>query len=350
MKYLFGLFLILISPISFARPIDLTVRDYGWLTSFPPLKDVLDFYVAGEEDKLNDEQPLIDPSRVNYGTANSSVMSSKGLATDYVNNPEKFSLSLGLGAAWDAEKNEGIRDEISGAAASSALTLGYRMDKKLMGYVSFGKLKHKQSFPGSDIDIAGDIKGSHFGLHLRYDLMEKKGSDFFGWGGLKLSGGYEYNFNEVELTTTLDQPLELDTGAQGILEGRLTGKPVYQVKTTTHSFPLELSSNVLFLNIFSLYSGMGADLNFGSSVGKGKVEGDISSLACTSGICVGETVLPQLEAKANYDSRSTVRTMTFRAFGGLQLDLPFGLHAFGQVDQMLGTKVIGLSTGLRYVY
>ncbi|MES2527342.1 MAG: hypothetical protein V4598_09650 [Bdellovibrionota bacterium] len=350
MKFLFLLLPIFFSPKVSARPIELNVRDYGWLTSFPPLKDVLDFYVAGEEDDLNLEQPILDPSRINYGTANSSVLASKGLGTDYVNDPKRYSLSLGLGAAWDAEKNEGIKDEISGAAASSALTFGYRMNEKLLGYVSFGVIKHNQSFPGKDVDIAGDIKGSHFGLHLRYDLIEKKGSDFFGWGGLKLSGGYEYTKNRVDLTTTLDEPLELDTGGQGILEGRITGNPVYQVKTTTHSLPIELSSSFLFLNIFSLYGGAGADLNFGSSVGKGKIEGDVATLACTSGICVGETVLPQLEARANFDSRSTVKTMTFRGFGGLQLDLPFGLNAFGQVEQMIGTKVIGLSTGLRYIY
>lgn len=350
MKVYLFVFIALFSSSSFARPIELKVSDYGWLTSFPPLKDVLDFYVAGEEDNLNNDQPIINPSRINYGTANSSILASKGLGTDYVNDPKKFTLSLGLGAAWDAEKNVGLKDEISGAAASSALTFGYRMNEKLMGFVSFGTLKHNQSFPGKDVDLAGDIQGSHFGLHLRYDLIEKKGSEWLGWGGLKLSGGYEFNQNRVKLKTTLDELLELDTGGQGILEGRLIGHPEYQVKTTTHSFPLELSSSLLFLKIFSLYGGMGADLNFGSSVGKGKLNGDVTTLACTSGVCVGETVLPQVQAQANYDSRSTVKTLTFRAFGGLQLDLPFGLHAFGQVEKILGTEVSGVSAGLKYTY
>lgn len=341
---------LLFSTSAFARPIDVTVRDYGWLTSFQPAKDALDFYLQGVEDDINEDQPILDPSRINYGTANASVLSGKGLGTDYVNDPKRYTISLGLGAAWDDEKNKGIKDEISGAAASSALTFGYRLNPKLLGFVNFGTVKHTQNFPGKDIDIAGDIDGAHFGVDVRYDLVGKRGTDFFGWGGVKVHTGYEFNVNEVELTTTLNEKVEVDTGGQGILEGTLTGNPEYQVKTTTHSFPLEISTNVLFLNIFSLYSGLGADLNFGQSVGKGKVEGDFSTLACTSGICVGETVLPQLEAKANYDSRSTVRTLTFRAFGGLQLDLPFGLHAFGQVEQMLGTKVIGIAAGLKYSY
>jgi hypothetical protein len=341
---------LLFSSTAMARPIEVTVRDYGWLTSFQPARDALDFYLQGIEDDLNADQPIIDPSRINYGTANASVLSAKGLGTDYVNDPKRFMISFGIGAAWDDEKNKGIRDEISGAAAASSVSVGYRFSDKLMGFVDFGTLRHGQSFPGKDVDIAGDIEGGHFGVHVRYDLLGKRGSDFWGWGGVKVHTGYEYNVNEVELTTTLNEKLEVDTGGQGILEGTLTGKPEHEIKTTTHSIPLEVSTNVLFLNIFSFYTGLGADLNFGESVGKGNINGDFTTLACSSGICVGETVLPQLEARANFDSRSTVKTLTYRAFGGLQLDLPFGLHAYGQAEQMLGMKVLGVSAGLKYTY
>src|SRR5687768_11553812 len=111
---------LLIASHSYARPIDVTVRDYGWLTSFPIFRDVLDFYLQGVENDVNEEQPIIDPWRINYGTANSSVLAAKGLGTDYVNDPQKFMVTLGLGAAWDNEKDIAIRDEISGAGAASS--------------------------------------------------------------------------------------------------------------------------------------------------------------------------------------------------------------------------------------
>ncbi len=342
--------LILFSFDAFARPIELTVKDYGWLTSFPVLKDTLDFYLKGEEDKLNDDQPFLDPSRINYGSANASVLASKGLGTDYVNDPKKFQLAIGVGAAVDTEMNVAIKDSISGAALASSVTLGVRLDEKLMGYVNYGNFTHSQIIPGSDFDIAGDIKSTNFGFHLRYDLTPMKGTPFWGFGGLKLHTGYEYNSNQVNLTTQLDEPLEVDTGGSGTLAGRITGSPQYEVSTETHSIPLELSGSFLFLNVLSLYAGFGSDFNYGQSVGKGTLKGNVTSLACTSGICVAETVLPQVEAQANFNSRSTVRSVTFRAFGGLQLDLPLGLHAFVQAEQMLGTHVIGASSGLKYTF
>ncbi len=363
MKFLFIFTSFLFLSSAHARPIEISVRDYGWITSFPVIRDVLDFYVQGVENDVNDDQPILDPSRVNYGTANSSVMASKGLGTDYVNNPEKFSVSLGLGAAWDAEKDVAIRDEISGAAAASSVTIGARMNQftdrsnifgldtnKLMGYVNFGVFQHSQVIPGRDIDIAGDINATNFGLHLRYDLMDKTDGEWFGWGGLKLHVGYEFNDNDVELTSTLDEVLEVDTGGAGTLSGRLTGKPTLEVETLTHSFPLEISTSFYFLKAFSFYLGTGADLNIGNSESRGDVKGDISTLACTSGVCVGETVLPQLEAQANYEAKSQVRNLTFRAFTGLQVSLPFNFHAYGQASTMLGTDVIGLTGGLRYIF
>jgi hypothetical protein len=345
-----------------ARPIEIRVRDYGWLTSVPVAKDALDSYLNGVEDDINEEQPILDPRRVNYGTANSSVLAAKGLGTDYVNTPRTYEVSLGLGVAWDEERDVAIRDEISGAALASGLSLGVRMDqllqknflgldrKRLMGYLSFGNFRGGKSLPGRDIDIAGKIEATNLSLHLRYELIGKSGSDFWGWGGVKIHTGYEFNRNKVSFSTTLDEPVSLDTGGSGTLAGRLTGKPTFDVETTTHSFPLEISSNILFLNIFSFYAGLGTDLNLGLSKGKGKTKGDFSTLACTSGVCVGETVLPQLEAQANYDAQSQVRNITFRGFAGFQLDLPGGLHGYIQGTQMLGTKVIGASAGLRFVH
>lgn len=364
MKVAFSFLLIFCSAtVAHSRPIEISVRDYGWITSFPVIRDVLDFYVQGFENDVNEDQPILDPERLNYATANSSVLASKGLGTDYVNNPEKFSVSLGLGAAADLEKNVAIRDEISGAAAASSVSIGMRMDrftatpnifgldtKKLMGYVNFGVFKNSQVLPGRDIDIAGDIKATNFGLHLRYDLIEKTDGEWFGWGGLKFHMGYEYNKNNVDLTTTLDELIEVDTGGAGILNGRLTGNPTLEVETITHSFPLELSTSVYFFKAFSIYLGTGADFNIGQSESKGDVKGDFATLACTSGVCVGETVLPQLEAQANYESKSQVRSLTFRAFTGLQVSLPFNFHAYGQVSTMLGTEVIGATAGLRYIF
>jgi hypothetical protein len=350
MKYTFALLGLFTVSLAEARPLEVNVRDYGWLTSFPALRDVLDFYLQGVENDINQEQPILNPSRLNYGNARSGILASKGLGTDYVNDPLKYQVSIGIGATWDGEKDVALQDEISGIGAASALSVGVRLNEKTMGFINLGSFTYSRILPTGDIDIAGDIKATNLGMHLRYDLMERRGNERWGWGGIKIHVGYEYNSNTVDLISDIDKRLEVDTGGAGLLEGRLTGKPTYTIKTRTHSVPLELSSSLFFLKILSFYGGFGADINYGRSKGSGKLKGDISSLACTSGICVGETVLPQLEAQANYDAVSDIRNISLRGFAGLQVDLPMRLHSFVQVEQMLGTEVIGVSAGLKYSF
>lgn len=345
-NYLFTF--LFLSTSALARPIEIKVRDYGWITSFPAIKDTLDFYLKGVEDDLNDDQPVLDPKRINYGTANATVLAAKGLGTDYANDPDQYIISVGATAAWDEERDVALKDDISGVGAASSISFGKRLRPGLLGFVNLGILDYSKNLPGRDIDIAGKIKAQNLGIHFRYDLIKKSGTDFFGWGGVKLHGGYELSRNQVDLSTTLDEPILIDSGSQGVISGRLTGRPTFEVETVTHSFPVEASTSFLILNVFTLYGGFGADLNFGESEGKGKTKGDFNTLACTSGACVGETVLPQLELQANYDAYAEVKNVTFRGFGGLQLDLPFDLHAYGQFQQILGTKVIAVSAGLKY--
>lgn len=343
MKKIIPLLLLLSLPL-YARPVEVTVRDYGWLTSFPAARDVLDFYLQEEENKINEDQPILDPSRVNEATVMSSVLAAKGIGTDYTLNPRKYILSASVSGAWDEERDVAIKDQISGAAIASSLAFGFRLSERMLGFLNVGALEGKKAIPGEDVDIAGEIDSTTFGFHLRYDLVESRGN----WTGLMLHTGYELNRNHVEFSTTLDEPLSIDTGGQGILEGRLTGTPTFDVKTLTHSIPLELSSGYRVLSVFTFYGGLGLDLNFGESVGKGNTKGNIATLACTSGVCVGETVLPQLEVQANYDAKAEVRRLTGRAFAGLGIDLPAGLSAYAQGAQVLGTKVLSLSTGLKY--
>lgn len=362
MKWALTILAILFSGVVGAKPIEITVTDYGWITSFPAIRNTLDFYLDGIEDQLSEDQPIRDPSRVNYGVANSSVLASKGLGTDYVNEPEKYLISLGIGGAWDAEKDKGIKEEISGAASASSLTLGAPFSnlvesekifglysKRLMGFVNFGYFSHSQDFPGKDIDIAGDLRSANFGVHF-YDLVEKLGTDFWGWSGIKVHTGYEFNHNDVDLETTVNETLEVDTGGLGVLSGNLTGNPTFNITTTTHSFPLEFSTGVLLLNVMTVYGGYGADFNFGRSKGEGDAKGDVLTLACTSGLCVGETVLPQAEVQVNYDAEAQVKNVTSRSFAGIQFDFPFRLSGYVQATHWISTKVRSASAGVTYTY
>lgn len=349
----------LFSNVCPAQVIDARVTDYGWIDILPPLRTLLDDAVEDLEADLNADQPIRDPKRFLKGTANSTLLAPKGVGTDYANDTSNLLVAVGIGAAWDGEKDVALEDEMSGLAGASSLVIGSRLHhlgwstilgqdaRKFTGYMNIGQYSHSQTIPSGDIDILGDIEGVNLGLHLRHDWIEGRGDDWWGWGGVKLHLGYEYSKNTVELDTTIDREFELDTG-QGVIRNQIKGNPHYEIDTVIHSFPLEISSDVRFLNIFTLYGGLGADFNTGHSIGKGEVSGDVNPLICVNGICSTLDALPELEVRANLDAKANIDAITYRYFGGLQIDLSHHMHVYGQAEKLIGTEVVGVAVGLKY--
>lgn len=337
------------------------VTDYGWLDILPPLKLLLDNYLLEEERKMNDDQPIKDPQRLMKGTANSNALAAKGVGSHYTSDMKKFMVGAAVGVGADLEKDKAIEDEVSGAAAATGFMLGTRMDlfgtnkilgleaRRLSSYVNFGRLNHLRKIPGDeDVDILADLDALNIGIHFRYELIDGDKHGLFRWGGIKTHTGYEYNKNELVLETEIDRVLELDSGS-GVLNGRITGKPKYTIDSEVHSIPLEISTDVTLLNALTLFGGLGADWNMGGSRGKGRIDGDVSPLACSGAVCVSGDPFPQLKVVADLDASEPVDPFTLRAFGGVQLDAG-SVHLFGQVNKVFGNKVTGASAGLRITF
>jgi hypothetical protein len=330
--------------------IDLRVTDYGWLTSFPALQSILDTYIQDQENKLNDIQPIKDPQRLVKGIGNSTAVSSRGVGTDYSTDMENFYFGLSAAAAADFEKNVALKDLESGLGGAAGFVFGKKMNERLNLYASIGGLSHSETFQGVlNTDLDAEISTFNVGFHARYDLMPGSGDKWFGWGGLKTHFGYEYNYNELTFENKLNEDLQVDLGGVATIEGRLKGTPKYVITTKTHSFPLEFSTDLRFLNIFSLFGGVGGDLNFGKSKGKGDVKADLfSPLTCASGICTNLN-LPQVQGQANLNAEQNVNLFTGRAFGGLQMNFPH-FSIYGMANKTLGTQILGVSLGAKLVF
>lgn len=336
-----------------AQPLKLNVNDYGFLTSFPPLQDILDDYLITVEEDLNNQQPINDPNQIMKSTANSTAMASRGLGNDYASDMDNFMLGVSLGAAADFEKNKGLKDQdISGLGGAAAIMLGKKINEKTNVYFNIGGVSKSQTFESiEDTDLNSEITTFGVGAHARYQWIEGSGDSLWGWGGVRVHFGYQYIKNKLEFTNELNEDINVDLGASSFLEGRLKGNPVYNIETEIHSFPLEISSNVSFLKVFTLFGGAGADFNFGQSRGRGDLKARaFSPLTCTGGgaLCTNLN-LPELEVVGNLNTTKKVDPMVMRAFGGLQLN--FGtFKIYGQVNQALGSKVMGASAGIRAVF
>lgn len=340
---------LLISLPTYAQIIKVRVTDYGWLTSFPLLRDALDAYLETEEANLNEIQPIKNPDRLFRGIGNSAANSSRGIGTDYATYMENFFVGLSIGAAADFERDVALEDLESGLGASAGAVFGKTISKRLNVYANLGGVSHDKTLTGIlDTDLEAEITTFNAGLHLRYDLIP--GSDERnGWGGVKTHFGWEYNYNELTFENKLNEELSVDLGGVATVEGRIKGVPRYEITTIVNSFPLEFSTDYRFLNYFSLFGGVGGDLNFGTAKSEGDAKVQIfSPLTCTSGICTNLN-LPQVEAEADLDGEEKVDVLSGRIFGGLQAN--FGqLSAYGMVNQVIDSRILAVSMGMRIVF
>lgn len=332
-----------------AQIIQVKVTDYGWLTSFPLLQDILDDYLETEEAKLNEAQPIKNPQRLVKGIGNSAANSSRGVGTDYATYMDNFFVGLSLGASADFERNVALKDLESGLGATAGVVFGKTINKRLNVYGNIGGVSHNRTLDGiMGTDLEAELTTFNTGLHVRYDLISGADSRN-GWGGVKTHFGWEYNYNELTFEDRLNESLSVDLGGVAAVEGRLKGFPRYVITSKVHSFPLEFSTDYRFLNYFSVFGGLSGDVNIGTAKSEGEAKVEIfSPLTCASGICTNLN-LPEVEAEANLDAEEKVDPLSARAFSGLQAN--FGqFSGYGMVNQVLGSRIFGVTIGARIVF
>jgi hypothetical protein len=218
-------------------------------------------------------------------------------------------------------------------------------------YFNFMNYKHEQNLndkAGERSDAELDMK--NFGVHFRYDWIKGNGSKLLGWGGVKFTFGYEYNKNDIRFQSEITEDAgDFGAGPNGeATTGTVTGKPVATIETSTHSFPLALSTDVQLLYFLSLYTGVGVDYNMGQAKGKGDLNGSDSTITCNGGACGGGTSVT-VRPEANINATGKVTAFTSRAFLGVQFNIPF-VRIFVQADKSLGNDLVSATTGIRFVY
>lgn len=340
------LFILLFTTTAPAQILQLRVTDYGWIDNVPLVKPLLDAYLQEQESVFNQDLPFINTNRLMRGAANSTGAASRGVGTEHGSSMRKFMIGASVGVGVDTEKDVALEDEISGVSGAAGIVVGYNISERLNIFGNVGGISQSRSLPGvEDSKLEAEVTTKNLGLHLSYDLVQGTGDSWFGWGGIRTHVGYEYNETEFSFVDVLNEELEFDTGV-GIIEGRLKGKPRYMIESKVHSFPIEVSSNVQFLKIFTLFAGTGVDFNIGSAKGSGDVNAKVTSpLVCTSGLCTNLN-LPELEATGNLDAKETVDPVFFRGFGGLQINI-WRVSVFGQVNKIFGNKVLSGAAGVR---
>jgi hypothetical protein len=345
---------------SSAQIFKLKVTDYG--SANPLVRTFIDEQIKTIEADINKDLPGGETNRLMKGMANSSVVAGKGIGTDYASHMDVLLVGAGVGVGADLAKNNESKTDISGAGIASGAIIGFNlgfMDSKhflgmdtdrLNFYVNFMSLDKNFEIKEENAEQSSvDVGATSVGAHFRYDWIKGNGGKLFGWGGVKLNFGYEYNKNTVTFNSKINEAVNASGGPTGeTLSGSITGSPKATIESMTHSIPLALSTDVRLLYFLTLYTGIGGDFNFGQAKGKGSIDAQPSTITCTGIACGGSTSI-QVQPTANIDGKGKVDAFTARGFLGLQFNLPL-IRIFVQADKVLGNDVVGATAGLRLVY
>lgn len=351
---------------SSAQIFKLRVTDYGLPTSNPAygaFKDIIDTEITKVEAEINKDLPSAPPQRLMEGMANSSVMAGKGIGSDYASRMNVFLIGAGIGAGADLAKDKTTDSDISGAGVAPGLIIGANLSfldtKTILGmdtdrlnaYINFMNYTYKHKLNDKpDERSEAELEMMAFGVHFKYDWIQGSGSKWLGWGGVKFHFGYEYNSTNIIFSSQINE--DVNTSGNGYdVTGTIRGNPRATIESSTHSIPIELSTDVQLLYFLSLYTGIGADYNFGQAQGKGSLNADPSTVSCSGGAGCTTAGNPDatVQAEANVDATGKVNPFLFRGFAGVQLNLPY-VVIFGQVDKAFGNDLIGATAGLRFVY
>lgn len=300
----------------------------------------MDQAIKGE---INGDIPRVSIDKYGSGVANTTALSMKGQGSDYAENFTYFIFKPSLGFAVDGDIDK--PESASGFGVGGALTVGLNLD--MLPFDKIGSIEMKNldiflSFMNYDLDQTQDDTAfngelSSFGVFARYRFME--GKDIFPgymleWGGVHLHTGLQRNTMGLKLTQSFkDQTVT--AGGETATFGNSSA--VFNIDSSVTSIPIEISTYLRMLYVFTLYTGAGFDYNMGST--------DIDLTASGSVASTGYSA----DINANEGGSGKPEATNFRGFLGLQFNVPL-VRLYVHVNKGLGNDLKGVNFGAKITY
>jgi hypothetical protein len=332
-----------------ANIFDITINNYG--TADSTLIAAIDQATLLAENEVLKKIPNSDQQEFFQSMGNASSFAGKDLNNDIINTIPLAMISVGAGGAIDLNKKtlNDLKDSngdtdwsnAPGVGAQLSLTMGFAgkfMPKKHFRQERWALFLNYFPIAYSKEDI--HLKLRTGGFHLRYEFW--KGKEVLPWGFFSLEPafltfGYEYNHLEGYFEEQFAVRKTYDS-ANAAFDA--TGRIDLQV--TTHSFPLTLSSGIRLLHLFTLYGGLGADMNSGYAKGKGSLTNSNVTITHAGGTATGTASLDLgQEAKPTF--------VFTRYFLGAQINL-WKFKVFAQGQKEMSRNLYGAQAGLKFIF
>jgi hypothetical protein len=235
---------------------------------------------------------------------------------------------------------------------------GVSFNASLMGGVSLGFLGIPVMVFGNWMKVPtrdyGDMSGSlqNFGVHAQLRLFgPSRGASALNmlvrWGGIAVTTGYDSSQMSLGLKHDVKSNFSIPntTGMNVDVSGAASGSAVFNLNMSTKSIPLEVTTSLRLLTLFTLYGGAGFDWQLG---GGSTMDLDVS--ADLVGHAPGLANAPLGTAHAHATVHADPSSAKIRAILGAQVNL-WLIRLFAQVN-VANTKpaMASLATGLRVAF
>jgi hypothetical protein len=302
---------------------------------------VCDDVTAIANEAVNQDFPDIGADGFATGFATATAYSGAGLS-EYADNFDYaiVSLNAAAGASIEASALDGQSDNATGGIAvmpslSIGLNLGILPVDKL-GPIDLKKTDFIFGFMSYDMDQ--DYDGNNFkgelstiSLMFRYRMFEDVAivpGKLVHWGGLHLHAGFRRSTFKVNMTTDLD----IDPVATGVPTYDMTFNDMvanFDLENTVNTIPIEVSTYMRLGWAFTFYAGLGADINMGGGEMRLNANGTMEAGNGTTDVFNASVSSNAVDGEGDAVSG-------MRAFGGMQINLPFIRLINLQMNKNLG--------------
>jgi hypothetical protein len=275
------LLLVLLSPRIAAADVVVTVQPAGG----NQLAAALGIELASIETQLAAELEtafnVLEPGEYVRALADAQAFSNKGLGVDYASNPTLFvagvagNFAMALGDEGLGERYE--ERPVIGAAPNVSVMAGLNL-----GIIGADWLTLYGNFFAQDAKIK-EMSGAlfNYGVHAQIKFFRPEGDAaelLFQWGGFDLTTGFAYSRLALELEKTLDTPVPLSGADPSVsAEANFAGTGTFNITTTAMTVPIELTTNIRFLYLLSLFVGVGYDVQLGNGEMEVDLDGNLSA-------------------------------------------------------------------------
>jgi hypothetical protein len=205
---------------------------------------------------------------------NAQAFSSKGLGVDYASETTRVEAGATFSFASNVDKaykpsGSSTDPPLSGGGANFSLMAG--LGGRLVGLDPVMLFANWFRWDGIKL---GQLEGSYhnWGVHgqLRLFGPSTKSSVtklLIRWGGIAITSGVDYSRMTLNAQKNIHSSFNLPAYAVGLPMGSVTvqssGTLTFSLQQTTWSVPLEVTTSLRLLSLFTIYGGLGIDFQLG---------------------------------------------------------------------------------------